>query len=71
MEFALTQEVSSLILENGVSDMITGLSDELEVFLKDKSYGGVETMYIGIICVAPEFDFFLKLESQNITGVNK
>lgn len=61
MEFALTQEVSELIIKNGVSDCIRQLSDDLAEFLGKKDYGDdLQTIYIGIICVGPEFDFFFK-----------
>lgn len=62
MKFAITKEISEIIIKNGVSDMITDLSVYLGKFLEQKSYGsGLETFYIGIICVAPEFDFFFKV----------
>jgi len=62
MEFALTLEVSELIGQNGVSDYIKEVSDHISEFLRTKDYGdGLKTIYIGIICVAPEFDFFFKV----------
>ena len=62
MEFALTLEVSELIGENGVSDYIKEVSNHISAFLDDRDYGDdLKTIYIGIICVAPEFDFFFKV----------
>jgi len=66
MEFALTLEVSELINKNGISDYIMNVSDYVSEFLEDKDYGDdLKTIYVGIICVAPEFDFFSKSESRN------
>lgn len=62
MEFALTLEVSEAIISNGVSDYIKQLSDTISEFLKTKDYGDdLRTFYIGIICIAPEFDFFFEV----------
>lgn len=62
MEFALTQEVSEPIIKNGVSDYFKQVSDNTSEFLRTKDYGNdLKTIYIGIICVAPEFDFFFKV----------
>lgn len=62
MEFALTQEVSEPIIKNGVSDYFKQVSDNVSEFLRTKDYGNdLKTIYIGIICVAPEFDFFFKV----------
>lgn len=62
MEFALTQEVSEPIIKNGVSEYIKQMSDNISEFLRTKDYGDdLRTLYIGVICVAPEFDFFIKV----------
>lgn len=62
MKFALTQEVSEQLLSNGVSDHIQSLSNELSEFLKSKNYGNdLLKIYVGIICVSPEFDIFFKV----------
>lgn len=62
MEFALTQEVSEPIIKNGVSDYIKQVSDNISEFLRTRDYGDdLRTLYVGIICVAPEFDFFFKV----------
>ncbi|MEQ1922402.1 MAG: Imm44 family immunity protein [Pyrinomonadaceae bacterium] len=57
MKFALTVEASE-----GVADktrLINDLSDNLSTFLLGKEYGNdVIQMYIRIICVAPEFEWF-------------
>lgn len=61
MNFVLTQEVSELIIKNGVPDYIKQISDMISGFLKTKDYGeDLRSIYIGIICVSPEFDFFFK-----------
>jgi len=40
-------------------DLIVSLSDKLENYFADKSYGSsVKEFLIGVICVRPEFDFF-------------
>lgn len=62
MNFALTQEVSELIIKNGVSDYIKQISDSISGFIEKKDYGeDLQSIYIGIICVSPEFDFFFKI----------
>jgi hypothetical protein len=62
MEFRLTQETSEQVFKCGASDIIKEFSDQLADFLKPKQYGkDLETLYIGIICVSPEFDFFFKV----------
>jgi len=62
MEFQLTQEVSESLLKNGRTTIISNFSEELRNFFKTKNYGeGILSMFIGVICVAPEFDFFFKM----------
>ena len=58
MKVAITQETS---LPQEKSAIINRLSDAFEEFFNKKSYGlGVEEIYIGVITVKPEFDFFFK-----------
>ena len=62
MEFGLTQEVSELVIKNDVSDYIKQVSYGISEFLETKNYGeDLHEIYIGIICVSPEFDFFFKI----------
>jgi hypothetical protein len=62
MEFALTQEVSEAIINNGVSGHIHDVSTHISKFLRARDYGSdLSTLYIGIICVGPEFEFFFKV----------
>ncbi|MFD0793580.1 hypothetical protein ACFQZX_08110 [Mucilaginibacter litoreus] len=61
MNFALTLEVTKEIVENGLDDLINSTSIKISEFLEDKSYGqGLETLYVGVVCVNPKFDFFFK-----------
>lgn len=62
MEFALTIEASERIISNGGANYIQEVSDHISEFLQDKDYGDdLKTIYVGIICAAPEFDFFFKI----------
>lgn len=62
VEFAITKEISEVVLKIGASDTISEFSERVSDFLKIKEYGtGLQTIYIGIICVGPEFDFFFKI----------
>ena len=57
MKFALTIEAST-----GVSDktnLIIGLSNRLSQYFSNKDYGeDIKQILIGVICVAPEFEWF-------------
>ena len=58
MKFGLAQ-YSNFSTEQ--SSLITNLSDLINDFLVDKSYGNdIKEIYVGIICVKPEFDQFFK-----------
>jgi hypothetical protein len=58
MRFALTIETSTGVSQNK-TNLIILLSDKLSEFLLDKDYGNdLIQIYIRIICVAPEFDWF-------------
>ena len=64
MEYELTKEITELVEKSGASDLITEFSKELTTFFELKQYGdGLQTIYIGIICVSPEFDFFFKVRT--------
>lgn len=59
-------------LEQSKSDLIVGLSDELNVAFKDKSYGiSVKSFIIGIVCVAPQFEQFFKVRKPKFTKGKK
>lgn len=59
MEFALSQEIAGKLVKNGKSDLITKFSENLTFFFRNKNYGsGVLSIYVGVICVAPDFDSF-------------
>jgi hypothetical protein len=62
VEFKITQEISEAISKIGSSDVIEEFSERVADLLKVNEYGtGLQTIYIGIICVAPEFDSFFKI----------
>jgi uncharacterized protein involved in tolerance to divalent cations len=62
MQVLLTQEVSNIIIDNGLSNYITEFSKLLVNKVKHSDYGNaVQYLYIGVICVAPEFEFFFKV----------
>jgi hypothetical protein len=62
MELSLTQEVPNNVIQNGCSDQITDFSDSLADTVKDSNYSiAVQALYIGVICVAPEFEFLFKI----------
>ena len=59
MNFGLAINLSIEI--GNKSGYIQSLSDELELYIKDKYYGAdIKNFFIGIICVSPKFDFFYK-----------
>ncbi|UBM59228.1 hypothetical protein LAG90_00965 [Marinilongibacter aquaticus] len=65
MKFGLTQE-SNLTTEQ--SSALNDLSLDISRFLEQKSYGkDVEELYIGIICVKPEFEPFFKVRKPKYT----
>lgn len=62
MEFKITQEISEMISKIGSSDAIAEFSERVADLLKVNEYGtGLQTIYIGVICVSPEFDSFFKI----------
>lgn len=59
MEIGLSAEISAEDIKN--YRVIFEISKNLEGNFKDKNYGeGIKGLFIGIICVRPEFEFFLK-----------
>lgn len=70
MDFGLSKEISKDVL--GKSDIITEMSLAMADYLKDKDYGkDVLSFYIGIMCVAPEFEFFFKELRKKYTKSKK
>ncbi len=64
MEFQLVQEVSETLLKNGKASLISNFSEDIKDFFSGKSYGkGILSIFIAVICVAPEFDFFFKIRT--------
>ena len=59
MVFALTLETN---LRGGRNSWIHDLSEKLGSHFAEKSYGDdLKELFIGIIAIAPEFDFFFKI----------
>lgn len=70
MKFGLTVEASIGI--EGKTNIIQQLSDEISAFIKNRNYGhGVQKLLIGVICVAPEFEFFTKVRKPRYTAYRK
>lgn len=70
MDFGLAVEVS-IGVENKTA-IIHTLSSELEATLHDKYYGSdIKKIIIGIICVAPEFEWFSKIRKPKYTEYRK
>ena len=48
-------------LNQGFDEYLSYLEEQINKLIKNKSYGNdLKEMYIGIICVSPEFDAFFK-----------
>ena len=59
MKFGLTQEISEDICTKGKT--LTEMANSMKEFFINKSYGnGLNELYVGIVCVAPQFEFFFK-----------
>lgn len=59
-------------LEQEKTNLITKLSDELELAFKDKNYGNdVKAYTIGVVCVAPQFEQFFKPKKPKYTKGKK
>ncbi|MES2733440.1 MAG: hypothetical protein V4714_16970 [Bacteroidota bacterium] len=68
MKFGFAQEFSYDIKSEGFQS----LSEELTLFLADKDYGkDLKELYIGIICVHPDFDQFYKPRRPRYTSEKK
>lgn len=70
MEFGLSEYVSVEISKK--SYLITSLSEDIKDFLKDKEYGeSLNSLFIGIICVSPQFETFFKSRNPKYTKNKK
>lgn len=59
MKFEFINEIS-IDVYNKIT-ILRALSQKVELFFKIREYGtGIQEYYVGIICVAPGFDFFFK-----------
>lgn len=59
MKFSLVQYTSDEITSK--SEMITSISKDIEVYLEKKDYGSsINTIFIGVICVNPQFEQFFQ-----------
>lgn len=60
MEFKLVQYFGEEIISR--SNIVTSFSNEINAFFKEKEYGqGLESIYIGVICVNVDFERFFKI----------
>jgi len=70
MIVALSPLFSEDIVE--ISDVIVRMSDDVEYHMHNKNYGeGVDIFAIGVICVAPEFQSFIKVRKTRYFGSRK
>lgn len=60
MEFAFTYEVSEKVSESNMYLISSEIEQEVKIFLRGKTYNNLKKFLIGIICVMPQFDLFLK-----------
>lgn len=66
MKFALAIETSEGV--EAKTNLIVDLSNELAEFFSDKDYGNdVKQIVIGVISVAPEFEWFSKIRKPKYT----
>ena len=71
MRFALTIETSAGVSEHR-TNLIVGISNRLSEYFRDRDYGSdVRTILIGVICVAPEFEWFSKLRRPKYVRYRK
>lgn len=67
MEFGITRELSEKVFASDIYKIISDVDKKLKQFLKPRSYGaGVKEFLIGVICVSPDFEPFLKSGRLNI-----
>lgn len=70
MKFALTVEASIGVEDK--TNLIHDLSSRLSQYFSDKNYGDdVITILIGVICVAPEFEWFSKIRKPKYVFYRK
>ena len=70
MKFALSIETSEGV-ENKIH-LISELSNQMTEYFSGKDYGeSVKTIFIGIICVSPEFDWFSKIRKPKYVFYRK
>nr|WP_319492510.1 Imm44 family immunity protein [uncultured Desulfobacter sp.] len=71
MDFGISKEISADITQDKIN-MLTDISLAMEEYFKDKDYGAdISSLTIGIICVAPEFEFFFKEIRRKYTKTKK
>lgn len=69
MQFKLTQETN---LEGSKNIQLIDFSNRMNEHLNDKSYGNdINHIFIGIICVKPEFEFFFKVRKPRYNSVER
>ena len=60
MDFGLSKEMSADIIQEKIN-ILSEMSFAMEDYFKNRDYGkGISSLTIGIVCVAPEFEFFFK-----------
>lgn len=70
MDFGFSREASQDVLNK--LDFFFDKSRDIETFFKHKNYGGgIKVFVIGIICVAPEYEFFFKIRKKYIKSKNE
>jgi hypothetical protein len=70
MEFGLAQYTSVEISQK--NHLINSLSDDMKNFLYKKNYGsGIKSLFIGIICVSPNYEAFFKPRKPKYTDKKK
>ncbi|WP_321418273.1 Imm44 family immunity protein [uncultured Desulfobacter sp.] len=71
MDFGISKEISADITQDKIN-MLTDISLAMEEYFKDKDYGAdISSLTIGIICVAPEFEFFFNEIRRKYTKTKK
>lgn len=71
MRFALTIE-TSVGISDEKTNLIINLSNKLSDYFSDKDYGNdVIKILIGVICVAPEFEWFSKIRKPKYVFYRK
>jgi hypothetical protein len=66
MNFGFSQEISEDVYSK--ANILTSISEKAKPFFKEREYGSsIKTFTIGIICVAPNYDFFFKNKRKGYT----